>query len=164
MFIGLSVFFLFMGLLWLLSAYKKIYKTHPSASLLPLPTHAGTVVYKTEGGSTSYLLITAKNKPGTWVLPKGYIEKNEAPKKAALRELMEEAGVKGAVIKNLGMVERKKAGSEKMVTQYFLVEAQSKGKKDVLVKGRLGKWLPLREAIALAAHADTKEILSRVVE
>lgn len=44
---------------------------------------------------------------GDWVLPKGRVEKNETIKEAALREVLEESGVKGEIIKYIGMVHYK---------------------------------------------------------
>jgi len=40
------------------------------------------------------ILHGRRNDCGKWTLPGGSIENNESPKRAALRELMEEAGIK----------------------------------------------------------------------
>src|SRR5699024_10256642 len=41
---------------------------------------------------------------GNWVLPKGRLEKGESIKSAALREVYEESGVKGEIVKYLGNI------------------------------------------------------------
>ncbi|WP_313756023.1 NUDIX hydrolase [Tissierella sp.] len=60
----------------------------------------GVVIF----GNTILLL---KKFNGDWVLPKGKVEKNESIKDAALREVLEESGVKAEIIKYIGMVHYK---------------------------------------------------------
>ncbi|HCO18254.1 MAG TPA: NUDIX hydrolase, partial [Tissierellales bacterium] len=60
----------------------------------------GVVVF----GNTILLL---KKYNGDWVLPKGRLEKGETFKTAALREVLEESGVKGEVIEYIGEVNYK---------------------------------------------------------
>lgn len=57
----------------------------------------GVVVF----GNTILLL---KKFNGDWVLPKGRVEKNEDIHDTALREVLEESGVKAEIIRYLGMV------------------------------------------------------------
>lgn len=60
----------------------------------------GVVIF----GNTILLL---KKFNGDWVLPKGRIEKDETVKEAALREVLEESGVKAEIIKYIGMANYK---------------------------------------------------------
>jgi 8-oxo-dGTP pyrophosphatase MutT (NUDIX family) len=60
----------------------------------------GVVIF----GNTILLL---KKFNGDWVLPKGKVEKNESIKHAALREVLEESGVKAEITKYIGMVHYK---------------------------------------------------------
>ena len=56
------------------------------------------------------ILIAKRNQePGKnkWALPGGFIESNENPEKACLRELKEETGVEGEIIKLVGVYLRK---------------------------------------------------------
>ena len=58
----------------------------------------------------SKILIVKRNQePGKnkWALPGGFIESNEDPEKACLRELKEETGVEGEIIKLAGVYLRK---------------------------------------------------------
>ncbi|CAF3389611.1 unnamed protein product [Rotaria sp. Silwood1] len=50
------------------------------------------------------LLITSRHK-SSWIIPGGGIEQNESTNEAAHRELFEEAGVKGRIIRDLGVIE-----------------------------------------------------------
>ena len=56
----------------------------------------GVVVF----GNTILLL---KKYNGDWVLPKGRVEEGESTKQAALREVLEESGVKAEILKYIGM-------------------------------------------------------------
>jgi len=61
---------------------------------------ASSVIYLIENGEIKIVLLKKKNGP--WVLPKGHIEENELPEKAALREAQEETGLEnGRIIKLL---------------------------------------------------------------
>lgn len=55
-------------------------------------------------GNTILLL---KKFNGDWVLPKGRVEKDETLKETALREVLEESGVKAEAVKYIGMVHYK---------------------------------------------------------
>src|SRR4029078_4568373 len=58
---------------------------------------AGCVVYRTTETITEDTLIQPHDRKA-WALPKGLIEKGEAPEVAAQREALEETGLSGAII------------------------------------------------------------------
>ena len=60
----------------------------------------GVVVF----GNTILLL---KKFNGDWVLPKGRIEKNESIKETAIREVLEESGVRAEIIDYIGTIHYK---------------------------------------------------------
>jgi 8-oxo-dGTP pyrophosphatase MutT (NUDIX family) len=49
------------------------------------------------------LLISPR--PGRWQLPKGHVERGEAPSQAAVREVLEETGVHGRIVSALPSIE-----------------------------------------------------------
>ena len=67
----------------------------------PLPSSAALV--RNEKGEV--LLVKRGHEPGKgkWALPSGFIEIDETPKKACLRELKEETGLKGKVVRLVGV-------------------------------------------------------------
>lgn len=69
-------------------------------SMIEEVSSGGVVIF----GNTILLL---KKFNGDWVLPKGRVEKNEAIKEAALREVLEESGVKAEILRYIGMVHYK---------------------------------------------------------
>lgn len=63
---------------------------------------AGGVVYKKENGLLQILLI--EDRYGKWTLAKGKQEAGETIKETALREVWEETGIKGEIVKPLQTV------------------------------------------------------------
>jgi ADP-ribose pyrophosphatase YjhB (NUDIX family) len=57
-------------------------------------------------GSHEVLLVSSISRPGRWTLPKGTLEDGERPQFTAAREIAEEAGVRGRLVRRLGVVER----------------------------------------------------------
>ena len=59
----------------------------------------GVVIFR---GKILLLYKNYKNKYEGWVLPKGTVEEGEDFKETALREVYEESGAKGAIVKFIG--------------------------------------------------------------
>lgn len=59
----------------------------------------GVVIFR---GKILLLYKNYKNKYEGWVLPKGTVEEGEDFKQTALREVLEESGAKGAIVKYIG--------------------------------------------------------------
>ncbi len=61
-------------------------------------------------------------KKGMWGAPSGFIEIGETPEEACLRELKEETGVSGKVVKLIGVVRRddKEIYGDMLIVQYLV--------------------------------------------
>lgn len=57
------------------------------------------------GKNFQVLLVTSSRRPDNWIVPGGGVEPNEEPACTAVREVLEEAGVIGALGRCLGMFE-----------------------------------------------------------
>src|ERR1041385_2060260 len=57
---------------------------------------AAAVYFRRAAGGFEFLLVKTKGRHG-WTFPKGHIETSETPDRAAEREALEEAGVRGHV-------------------------------------------------------------------
>lgn len=122
---------------------------------------AGVVAYRVgPGRKTKFLLITSSSNRDDWVLPKGHIEPGEDPPSAALRELMEEAGVAGSLIGMLGSVDYTRDGV-RIEAAYFLVKAMREGRSP---EGRRRRWLELEKALEVATHDTSKTLLERAAK
>jgi len=58
---------------------------------------AAAVCYRRMGGSAEFKLVRTKGGR-RWTFPKGHIEEGEEPSRAAQREALEEAGVRGSIV------------------------------------------------------------------
>lgn len=65
---------------------------------------AGGVVYRLNGDRLEVALISVGLEP-RWQLPKGTVERDEAPEITALREVREEAGVQAELVAPLDTIE-----------------------------------------------------------
>ena len=116
-------------------------------------THAGGVVFRMSPEGRAYLLVRARKVPGAWVFPKGHIEPGESARQAAIREVLEEAGVAASIVAPLGRVA---LGAER--TEMFLMACESsrgaRGERDCA-------WLGLRQASAALAFDESRALLER---
>lgn len=73
-----------------------------------IPTSAGLLVFRyNERGQREYLVVHPsgpyhRNSP--YYIPKGKIEENETAEEAAIRETLEETGIKAEIIADLGSI------------------------------------------------------------
>lgn len=118
------------------------------------PTHAGTVVFKRNGDQTLFLVISSSNGLH-WVLPNGHIDPGESAETAALRELREEAGIRGELIQPLGIQYYEKLQKE-VASQYFLVRAAETVATD---EQRVLRWEDERAALDLLSFQQTRSAL-----
>jgi 8-oxo-dGTP pyrophosphatase MutT (NUDIX family) len=57
---------------------------------------AGAIPFRQVNGGWQYLLITSQR--GNWIFPKGIVEPGETPEQTALKECLEEAGIRGSIV------------------------------------------------------------------
>ena len=124
--------------------------------MAPRVRQAGAIAVR---GSSEplFLLVTARRSPTTWIFPKGHIEDGESVEDAALRELEEEAGVKGKLLRVLDAL-RFRSDKEEVEVQYVLVEAANKGESR---EGRSLRWLPLADALEALSHDESRALLRK---
>src|ERR1051325_5923127 len=83
---------------WRLRTRNALYAFGHNGNVKSQWSHAGGVVRRTVNDEVQYLIVAASDNPDIWVLPKGHIEKGETPEAAAVREVMEEAGVRASIV------------------------------------------------------------------
>ena len=118
-------------------------------------THAGAVVFKLTRDGPRYLLVESNGRRDRWVFPKGHVEDGETAADTALRELMEEAGVRARTLRRLRRVEQKQEGKPISIA-YFLMAYAGRGKP---LDKRRTRWLSLDEALDALDLEKSRRVL-----
>lgn len=92
-------------------------------------------------------MVSARGKP-SWIIPGGGVEQNESIDEAAHRELYEEAGVKGRIIRELGIFDN---DERKTRTSVFVVhlEEEFEDWDEKRLLGRQRHWYKISHAFKL---------------
>jgi 8-oxo-dGTP pyrophosphatase MutT (NUDIX family) len=125
--------------------------------IIPSPTHAGGVVVRRDSDELRFLLVTARRQPGLWVFPKGHIESGETPEQAAVREVLEEAGVEATIISPVGATEFRSARGP-VRAQFYLMDFVSEGSPG---EDRRRAWLTGDEARRALIYEDARLLIAR---
>ncbi|HMF01451.1 MAG TPA: NUDIX hydrolase [Terriglobia bacterium] len=128
---------------------------------------AGCVVYRPTQGGAEVALIKPRDR-NAWALPKGLIERGEAPEIAAQREAKEETGLSGNIVRKIDTIkysymakwETPPTRVFKIVTFYLLEFTEgdpSRHDREV----DLVEWFPIEKAIASASYPQEKTIIRK---
>jgi 8-oxo-dGTP pyrophosphatase MutT (NUDIX family) len=99
-------------------------------------------------------------------LPKGHPDGNETPEQAAAREVAEEAGVTGELVRELGDVEYRYTRRGRAIAKrvrFFLFEYRSGDVADHDHEIEEARWMPLEEAAAALTYAGEREMVRRAM-
>ena len=117
-------------------------------------THAGGVVFRSQDKQTLYLIVSSSDGQN-WVLPKGHIEPGESADAAALREVVEEAGVAGEIVQPLSTRPLIKSAQNCWV-KYFLIREIATAEA---TESRALRWEDERAAFELLTFPEAKAAL-----
>lgn len=123
-------------------------------------THAGCVVVRTDKKRDRYLVISSK-KRNHWVFPKGHIEsaKDATPQDAALRELREETGYLGKIVKPLTRQSFMKE-NKRITIQYFIVRLIGSAESD---ENRILRWMSAKKVLETLSFDDSKKAFTEAL-
>ena len=122
---------------------------------MPTISHAGGVVFRHSASGLEYLLIRARKPEHAWVFPKGHIEEGETPEQAAIREVLEEAGVRAAIVSSLGVLPMDADHAE-----MFLMAFESNDS----TPERECTWLEFNAALEKLTFEESQQLLIRADE
>ncbi|XP_075967950.1 diphosphoinositol polyphosphate phosphohydrolase NUDT4B isoform X1 [Anarhichas minor] len=105
------------------------------------------------------LLVSSSRHPEQWIVPGGGMEPEEEPCGAAVREVFEEAGVKGKLGRLLGVFEQNQDRKHRTYVYVLTVTETLEAWEDSVNIGRKREWFPVDEAIKVLqshkpVHAD----------
>lgn len=131
---------------------------------------SGGVVFRRRDGITEIALIAVR-EGRVWCLPKGHVEKGENIARTAHREVREETGLDGRIVKLIGNIHyfyvSKEEGEARRIFKivyFFLMEytgGDVAGHDSEVYDCR---WFPVDEAVERAEYKDEKGILIKAME
>jgi 8-oxo-dGTP pyrophosphatase MutT (NUDIX family) len=129
-------------------------------------TSAGGLVV--DGTRATAAIIGRLDKRGTllWSLPKGHIEAGETAEQAAEREVREETGIRGSVLRALGTIDYWFVVESRRVhktVHHFLLTAVDGELSDEDVEVTEVAWVPLGELDQRLAYADERKLVRRAL-
>lgn len=116
---------------------------------------AGCLCFKTES-EKEVLLVTSNSCPDKWIVPAGGVEPGEQYHDAAKREVLEEAGVQGNIVRPLGMFQND-IGRKRTMVYVLIVKEELDLWQDALQVGRKRAWFPIHEAWELLSHRPLQQ-------
>ncbi len=112
-------------------------------------------------------LLLLRKYNGDWVLPKGRVEAGEGLHTAALREVLEETGVKAEITQYIGRVNYhyKNLKEDEMVSKtvhWYLMKSQNMYCKPEKKEGFVdAKFIHIDKVIDIARYEDEKKIIKK---
>jgi 8-oxo-dGTP pyrophosphatase MutT (NUDIX family) len=130
---------------------------------------AGGVVYRREDDAIDLALAARRTRRGqlAWGLAKGAIERGESDEQAAVREVLEETGLRAAVEADLGDIRYFYVWEGVRVRKrvhFFLMRATGGDVADHDSEMEDVRWFPLRTAIKRAAYKGERDVIQRAAK
>jgi periplasmic divalent cation tolerance protein len=129
---------------------------------------AGGVIYRRNADDYEIALIYVRHR---WGLPKGHVEEGERDEQAAMREVREETGLEGKLIRKLGEIRysyRDKTKGDNAVrinkrVHFFLLRYLKGDVRDHDHEADDARWFPIEEAIELLKFATERKMVHRAM-
>ncbi|XP_065057502.1 diphosphoinositol polyphosphate phosphohydrolase 2-like isoform X1 [Rhopilema esculentum] len=114
---------------------------------------AGCVCIKDERKS-EVLLVSSSKYVNKWIIPGGAIEPGEDPVSAAVREVEEEAGVRGSVVGFLGIFQNDVSKSR---TYIYILKVDNECTYMENKENRQIKWFAVQQALEELCHKPVQQ-------
>jgi 8-oxo-dGTP pyrophosphatase MutT (NUDIX family) len=129
---------------------------------------SGGVVFRPKESSYEVALIRVARagRETAWALPKGWVERGEDLEQAAVREVREETGLEGKVLRKLDEITYEfysKAERSRIskTVHLFLLEYLSGDTADHDEEVEEARWFPIEEAIRTLTYKNEREVMEK---
>lgn len=135
-----------------------------AGSAMKYERSAGGVVVRSDGSTSRFLLI--RDGYGHWGFPKGHLERGERADTAALREVMEETGLRQlTLVGSIAAIEWRFRFRGRLIQkhcEFFLMESQSGDTKPQKSEGITDcRWVTIDEAHQLIDYENARGVLTQ---
>jgi 8-oxo-dGTP pyrophosphatase MutT (NUDIX family) len=130
-------------------------------------TSAGGVVVSTDRARIALIGRLDRRGRLLWSLPKGHIEEGETPEQTAVREVSEETGILGEIIRPLGTIDYWFVADRRRIhktVHHFLMTERGGELSDDDVEVTEVAWVPFDELEERLAYADERRLVLRALE
>lgn len=132
---------------------------------------SGGVIFRAGAAGIEIALIrkTLKGGKQVWCLPKGWVEPGESLEEAAVREVREETGLDGEILRKIGETayqfysKEDRARIDKTV-HFYLMNFRGGNTDDHDEEVEAAAWFPLEDAPAFMVYPTEKDIVRKARE
>lgn len=131
-------------------------------------TSSGGVIFRRKGHKIEIALVAVKGGK-VWCLPKGLMEKGEDERDTAIREVMEETGLKGRIVDKIGdisywyYIKEEETRCKKLVHFYLLEYIEGDTERHSWEVDR-AEWFEIDEALRLLSYKDERDMVNKAKE
>ncbi len=119
---------------------------------------AGGVVVRGPEGQRE-VCVVHRPRYDDWSLPKGKLDAGETFEEAALREVEEETGLRGSLVRELPSTRYRDNKNRPKIVRYWVMEAEG-GEFEPNDEVDELRWLPLDEAAETLTYERDRELLA----
>ncbi len=98
-----------------------------------------------------------------WTLPKGKLDSSESFEQAAVREVQEETGLRGRMVRELPPISYKVGNRDKIV-RYWLMDVEHDGPFVPNDETDELRWVPVDEAMQVLTYDRDRDVLRAVAD
>ena len=130
---------------------------------------SGGVIFRKAKENDVEIALVAVKEGKIWSLPKGIVEKGEETSETAVREVREETGLSGSVVKKIGQITywyyiREDNAKCRKTVHFYLLEYVSGSTADHNWEVESAEWFPIHEALKKLSYRGDKEIVEKARE